>query len=192
MCLYLQQRLHNTVLKNKVKRPRRLSCLYIMRTTFLLPLARMLAAFYRAIKAVNQSLLNDPCFLTCFTGGCNSSSRAPHTWLCSPWPAPTQSAAVWTVNTLCDKVIASPEPGLRAACVQKEQRKDRGEEEEGGGEGGAQTSYKRGGESSGSMWYFSCPCIPVETHLRLLWIHTNSVLQGTYRQLTCFGEGAGG
>lgn len=36
--------------------------------TFLLPLARMLEAFYRAIKAVNQSLLNDPWFLTCFTG----------------------------------------------------------------------------------------------------------------------------
>lgn len=45
------------------------SCLYIMRATFLLPLARMLAAFYRAIKVVNQSLLNDLCFLTCFTGG---------------------------------------------------------------------------------------------------------------------------
>lgn len=29
----------------------------------------MLAAFYSAIKAVNQSLLNDLCFLTCFTGG---------------------------------------------------------------------------------------------------------------------------
>lgn len=43
-------------------------CLYRMRTTFLLPLARMLEAFYRAIKAVNQSLLNDPWFLTCFTG----------------------------------------------------------------------------------------------------------------------------
>lgn len=39
-----------------------------MRTTFLLPLVRMLEAFYRAIKAVNQSLLNDPWFLTCFTG----------------------------------------------------------------------------------------------------------------------------
>lgn len=45
-----------------------LSCLCRMRTTFLLPLARMLEAFYRAIKAVNQSLLNDPWFLTCFTG----------------------------------------------------------------------------------------------------------------------------
>lgn len=45
-----------------------LSCLHRMRTTFLLPLARMLEAFYRAIKAVNQSLLNDPWFLTCFTG----------------------------------------------------------------------------------------------------------------------------
>lgn len=36
-------------------------------------------------------------------------------------------------------------------------------------------------------WYFSCPCIPVETYLRLLVLHTNSVLQGTYRQLMCFG-----
>lgn len=52
-----------------MERPRAPSCLYIMRATFLLPLARVLAAFYRAIKAVNQSLLNDLCFLTCFTGG---------------------------------------------------------------------------------------------------------------------------
>lgn len=65
---YLRRWLHNTV-KNQVERPRGPSCLYIMRATFLLPLARMLAAFYRAIKAVNQSLLNDLCFLTCFTGG---------------------------------------------------------------------------------------------------------------------------
>ena len=35
-------------------------------------------------------------------------------------------------------------------------------------------------------WYFSCPCIPVETYLRLFLLHTNSVLQGTYRQLMCF------
>lgn len=52
-----------------MERPRGPSCLYIMRATFLLPLARMLAAFYGAIKVVNQSLLNDLCFLTCFTGG---------------------------------------------------------------------------------------------------------------------------
>lgn len=82
-----------------------LSCLYRMRTTFLLPLARMLEAFYRAIKAVNQSLLNDPWFLTCFTG--SDTVVAAH---CTHGFAlrglPTQSTAVWAMNTLCDNVIA--------------------------------------------------------------------------------------
>lgn len=87
-----------------------LFCLYRMRTTFLLPLARTLGAFYRAIKAVNQSLLNDPWFLTCFTG--SETVVAVHCThgfaLCS---LPTQSMTVWTMNTLCDKVIALLAPG---------------------------------------------------------------------------------
>lgn len=98
-----------------------------MRTTFLLPLARMLEAFYRAIKTVNQSLLNDPWFLTCFTGSDTVvAAHCTHGFaLCG---LPTQSMAVWTMNTLCDNVIASLVSGCRLhvyitdACLCKEQR----------------------------------------------------------------------
>ena len=104
-----------------------------MHTTFLLPLARMLEAFYRAIKAVNQSLLNDPWFLTCFTGSETVvAAHCTHGFaLCG---LPTQSTAVWTMNTLCDNVIALLVPGYRRyvyitdACVfnsrEKEARRD--------------------------------------------------------------------
>lgn len=107
-----------------------LSCLYRMRTTFLLPLARMLKAFYRAIKAVNQSLLNDPWFLTCFTGSDTVvAAHCTHGFtLCG---LPTQSMAVWTMNTLCDNVISSLLPGSRLnvyitnACVCNGKKKAR-------------------------------------------------------------------
>lgn len=89
-----------------------LSCLYKMRTTFLLPLARMLEAFYRAIKAVNQSLLNDPWFLTCFTGSDTVvAAHCTHGFaLCG---LPTQSMAVCTMNTLCGNDVALLVPRCR-------------------------------------------------------------------------------
>lgn len=100
------------MVKKDVKLHFWLCCLYRMRTTFLLPLARMLEAFYRAIKAVNQSLLTDPWFLTCFTGSDTVvAAHCTHGFaLCG---LPTQSMAVWTMNTLCDNVIASLVPGCR-------------------------------------------------------------------------------
>lgn len=53
------------------------------------------------------------------------------------------------------------------------------------GEAGDVKRSRSRGDPVVFLWYFSCPCIPVETHLRLFPIHTNSVLQGTYRQLMC-------
>lgn len=88
MCQFSQPSLHNTHVKNHVKGGGE-PCLYRMRTTFLLPLARTLGAFYRAIKAVNQSLLNDPWFLTCFTGSETVVAAHLHTWLCSLQPTYT-------------------------------------------------------------------------------------------------------
>ncbi len=108
-----------------------------MRTTFLLPLARMLEAFYRAIKAVNQSLLNDPWFLTCFTGSDTVvAAHCTHGFtLCG---LPTQSMAVCTVNTLCDNVFASLVPAccmcilcITRACVcNSRKRPERREEQQ--------------------------------------------------------------
>lgn len=93
-----------------------LSCLYRMRTTFLLPLARMLEAFYSAIKAVNQSLWNDPWFLTCFTGADTVvATHCTHGFtLCG---LPTQSTAVWTMNTHCDNIGLFHRCCLDVACV---------------------------------------------------------------------------
>lgn len=161
-----------------------LSCLYRMRTTFLLPLARMLEAFYRAIKAVNQSLLNDPWFLTCFTGSDTVvAAHCTHGFaLCG---LPAQSMAAWTMNTLCDNVIALLRPGCKAArardvtdaCVFSDREEKPARD----------VQRSRSGRIQWLAWYFSCPCIPVETYLRLFVLHTNSVLQGTYRQLMCLG-----
>lgn len=112
-----------------------LSCLHRMRTTFLLPLARMLEAFYRAIKTVNQSLLNDPRFLTCFTGSDTVvAAHCTHGFtLCG---LPTLSIAVWTRNTVCDHVIALLVPGLHGyiteafTCNSKGNQDRRAEEQE--------------------------------------------------------------
>lgn len=80
-------------------------------TTFLLSLARMLEAFYRAIKAVNQSLLNDPWFLTCFTGS-DTVVAANRTHFFSLSGLQTQSkglSAMW--KRLQGKEIALLVPG---------------------------------------------------------------------------------
>lgn len=135
----------------------------------------MLEAFYRAIKAVNQSLLNDPWFLTCFIG--SETVVATH---CTHGSAlgglPTQAPAVWTMNTICDSVIVATAPGcglrVNHRCSGWKRRKS------------VQRSRSR--NLQWLLWFCSCPCIPVETYLRLSGTHTNSVLQGTYRQLTCF------
>lgn len=70
----------------------------------------MLEAFYRAIKAVNQSLLNDPWFLRCFIG--SETVVATH---CTHGSAlgglPKQAPAIWTMNTICDSVIVATAPG---------------------------------------------------------------------------------
>lgn len=73
----------------------------------------MLEAFYRAIKPVNQSLLNDPWFLTCFTGSDTVVVAAHCTHGSALCGLPTQSTAVSTMNTLCDNVIALLVPGCR-------------------------------------------------------------------------------
>lgn len=93
-----------------------------------------------------------------------------------------KSMTVWTMNTLCDKVIALAAPGrglhvyITDACVPNSR----------GWRWGVGRGVSRNSPIQRLGWYFSCPCIPVETYLRLIAIHTNSVLQGTYRQLTCF------
>lgn len=136
----------------------------------------MLEAFYRAIKAVNQSLLNDLWFLTCFIG--SATVVAAHC---------THGFALWeptyTIHDCLDYEYTlwqgycnatAPGWGLHVHVAEMT--------------GGARPETWRGaeaGEIQWLLWYFSCPCIPVETHLRLFPIHTNSVLQGTYRQLMC-------
>lgn len=63
----------------------------------------MLEGFYRAINAVNQSLLNDPWFLTCFIGSETVAARCAHG--SAVGGLSTQAPAAWTMNTLCDNVV---------------------------------------------------------------------------------------
>lgn len=155
-----------------------------MRTTFLLPLPRMLEAFYRAIKAVNQSLLNDPWFPVCFTGS-DTVVAAHCSWLpysVASLAASTKWGSAWTLNTLRDSVIALLRclavrivVGASRVCRSKAKRK--------------RDVQKQSQAQRKIHWlarYSSCPCIPVETYLRMFVQHANLVLQGTYRQLMCF------
>lgn len=153
-----------------------------MRSTFLLPLARMLEAFYRAIKAINQSLLNDLWFLTCFTGSdtlvaTHRTHGFTHCGLHNLW-------VLWLWKHFVTMLLhcwgLDKSYFLYHWCrlcwgqKRKEEKKVQAEEE----------CRIRG--IHWLAWDFSCPCIPVETYLRLFVLHTNSVLQGTYRQLMCF------
>lgn len=66
------------------------------------------------------------------------------------------------MNTLCDKVIASPEPGLRAACVQRsrgrtEGRGRRRREVRGGGGGGGADELQAGGRIQWQHVVFQLP-----------------------------------
>lgn len=105
-----------------------------------------------------------------------NSSRALHTWLCSWRPTHTSPDCLDHEYTLRQRYCIAAVPGCRLSvkhrCLEWKRRK------------GLQRSRSRSVQRP--LWIFSCPCIPVETYLRLSGTHTNSVLQGTYRQLTCF------